>query len=104
MMKRHQELFNFIQSTNYFNSSDWDYQSGGGNPELGSPQTRRLLFLLQTPNLHRPLDVATVPLKDGAQSLQQNHTGGASHGAPDNISLLEPSFQSLVQVDADPPP
>lgn len=57
------------------------YQRSGRNPELRSPQTQRFLFLLQSPQLHRPLDVATVPLKDGAQPLQQNHAGGASHGA-----------------------
>lgn len=30
---------------------------------------------------HRPLNIATVPVKDGAQPLQQYHASGASHGA-----------------------
>lgn len=55
-------------------------QSSGWNPELRSPQTQSFLFLLHSSQLHRPFNVATVPLEDGAQPLQQNHAGGASHG------------------------
>lgn len=69
------------------------YQSSGGNPELRSPQTQYFLFLLQSAMLHhRPLNIATVPLKDGAQALQQNHAGGASHGATGSRTK-EPNFK-----------
>lgn len=62
--------------------SKWVYQSSGWNPELWSPQTQYFLFLLQSAVLyHRPLNIATVPVKDGAQPLQQYHASGASHGA-----------------------
>lgn len=77
------------------NTSEWLYQSSGGNPELRSPQTQYFLFLLlQSARLHhRPLNIATVPLKDGAQPLQENHASGASHGATSG-SRKEPDFKT----------
>lgn len=76
------------------NASEWLYQSSGGNPELRSPQTQYFLLLLQSARLHhRPLHVATVPLQDGAQPLQQQRASGASHGAPRG-SREEPASQT----------
>lgn len=76
------------------NTSEWLYQSSGGNPELRSPQTQYFLFLLQSARLHhRPFNIATVPLKDGAQPLQQDHASGASHGATSG-SRKEPGFKT----------
>lgn len=74
------------------NTSEWLYQSSGGNPELRSPQTQYFLFLLHSARL-RPLNIATVPLKDGAQPLQQNHASGASHGATSSSSR-KPDFKT----------
>lgn len=53
---------------------------GGRNTRLRPPPAQRLPVLLQSAQLRRPLDVAAVPLEDGAQPLQQNRAGGASHG------------------------
>lgn len=98
--EREKKLYS-IKTQKHFKKAQSVYQSSGWNPDLWSPQTLCFLLLLQTPHLHRPLNVATVPLKDGAQPLQQNHAGGASHGATKQTCRgdEEASFFTFHQVD-----